>query len=61
MKKNDGFIVSLEYLSSVFCFSKTVKEEPMDSDFTTKKKGTKRKRIKDEPAERPLDSAAAPV
>lgn len=42
------------------CFSESVKQEPMDDDFREKKKGLKRKRIKDEPMEGPSHSTATP-
>ncbi|KAG7229838.1 hypothetical protein INR49_012487 [Caranx melampygus] len=41
--------------------SKPVKQESEDEDFTVKKKGLKRKRIKDEPIEEPLVSTATPT
>ncbi|XP_051237512.1 DNA topoisomerase I, mitochondrial [Dicentrarchus labrax] len=40
--------------------SKSVKQEPMDDDFTAKK-GLKRKRIKDEPMEGPSHSSSTPT
>ncbi len=39
-------------------FSESAKQEPMDGDFTEKKKGLKRKRIKDEG---PSQSTATPM
>ncbi|KAK2841958.1 hypothetical protein Q5P01_012158 [Channa striata] len=41
--------------------SKSVKQELEDDDFTVKKKGLKRKRIKDEPVEGSSHSTATPV
>uniref|UniRef100_A0A7N6B0V0 DNA topoisomerase I n=1 Tax=Anabas testudineus TaxID=64144 RepID=A0A7N6B0V0_ANATE len=41
--------------------SKSVKQEPQDDDFTVKKKGLKRKRIKDESIEGPSYSTATPT
>ncbi|XP_074488002.1 DNA topoisomerase I, mitochondrial [Sebastes fasciatus] len=38
-----------------------VKQEPEDDDFAAKKKGLKRKRVKDEPMEGPSDSPAKPT
>ncbi|KAM8751445.1 DNA topoisomerase I, mitochondrial isoform 2-T2 [Acanthopagrus schlegelii] len=40
--------------------SESVKQEPMDDDFREKKKGLKRKRIKDEPMEGPSHSTTTP-
>ncbi|XP_073328402.1 DNA topoisomerase I, mitochondrial [Pagrus major] len=40
--------------------SESVKQEPMDDDFSAKKKGLKRKRIKDEPLEGPSHSTTTP-
>ncbi|XP_022045631.2 DNA topoisomerase I, mitochondrial [Acanthochromis polyacanthus] len=40
--------------------SEPVKQEPQEDDFTTKKKGLKRKRIKDEPVEGASQSSASP-
>ncbi|KAM7002876.1 DNA topoisomerase I, mitochondrial [Tautogolabrus adspersus] len=40
--------------------SKAVKQEQEDEDFTTKQRGLKRKRIKDEPMEGPSHSTATP-
>ncbi|XP_070762778.1 DNA topoisomerase I, mitochondrial isoform X2 [Enoplosus armatus] len=48
-----------ETLESANSPSESVKQEPDDSDFTAKKKGLKRKRIKDEPVEGP--SQATPT
>lgn len=42
-------------------FSESVKQEPEDDDFTSKKKGLKRKRIKDEPVDGPSTSSATPM
>lgn len=42
-------------------FSESVKQEPGDDDFNVKKKGLKRKRIKDEPMEGPSQSTATPT
>lgn len=42
-------------------FSESVKQEPVDDDFAGKKKGVKRKRIKDEPMEGPSLSTSAPT
>ncbi|KAL7402692.1 hypothetical protein ABVT39_018502 [Epinephelus coioides] len=39
----------------------SVKQEPEDDDFTAKKKGVKRKRVKDEPMEGPSHSTATPT
>ncbi|XP_049930188.1 DNA topoisomerase I, mitochondrial isoform X2 [Epinephelus moara] len=39
----------------------SVKQEPEDDDFTAKKKGMKRKRVKDEPMEGPSHSTATPT
>ncbi|KAM3609932.1 uncharacterized protein V6R79_022660 [Siganus canaliculatus] len=50
-----------ETLESTGCPSESVKLEPMDEDFTTKKKGLKRKRIKDEPIEDSFPSSATPA
>lgn len=41
--------------------SESVKQEPEEDDFTAKKKGLKRKRIKDEPMEGPSNSTATPT
>ncbi|XP_071314234.1 DNA topoisomerase I, mitochondrial [Trachinotus anak] len=46
-------IPKTETLESARSPSKLVKQEPEDEDFTVKKKGLKRKRIKDEPMEGP--------
>lgn len=40
-----------------FSLSRSVKEETFDDDFSEKKKGLKRKRVKGEP----MDSAAIPT
>ncbi|TKS73123.1 DNA topoisomerase 1 [Collichthys lucidus] len=42
-------------------FSKSVKQEPVEDDFAAKKRGVKRKRIKDEPMEGPSLSTSAPT
>ncbi|KAM4553756.1 uncharacterized protein V3H82_018114 [Fundulus diaphanus] len=41
----------VESLEPVSSSSDLVKPEPLDQDFTAKKKGLKRKRVKEEPAE----------
>lgn len=41
-------------------FSELSKQEREDEDFTPKKTGLKRKRVKDEPMEGPSDFAAKP-
>ncbi|XP_070687048.1 DNA topoisomerase I, mitochondrial [Pempheris klunzingeri] len=48
-----GKTPKMETLESANSASESVKEEPQDDDFTAKKKGLKRKRMKDEPAESP--------
>nr|XP_046250643.1 DNA topoisomerase I, mitochondrial [Scatophagus argus] len=45
-----------ETLESAYSPSESVKQEPVDNDFTAVKKGLKRKRLKDEPTEGPSDS-----
>ncbi|XP_038149908.1 DNA topoisomerase I, mitochondrial isoform X1 [Cyprinodon tularosa] len=53
--------IKLESLEQVCSSSDVVKQDPQDEDFTSKKKGLKRKRVKDEPSEEPLQSASSPV
>ncbi|XP_039989843.1 DNA topoisomerase I, mitochondrial [Xiphias gladius] len=50
-----------ETLESANSPSKLVKLEPEDEDFTVKKRGLKRKRIKDEPMEGPSRSTITPT
>ncbi|XP_042352155.1 DNA topoisomerase I, mitochondrial [Plectropomus leopardus] len=50
-----------ETLESPSSPRKSVKHEPEDDDFTVKKKGLKRKRIKDETIEGPSHSPATPI
>lgn len=46
----------------MFCvFSESVKREPQDEDFAEKKKGLKRKRIKEEPTDGSSHAAASPA
>ncbi|KAM7396371.1 hypothetical protein PAMP_019416 [Pampus punctatissimus] len=50
-----------ELMESANSASELVKQEPEDDDFTVKKKGLKRKRIKDEPMEGPSHTSATPM
>ncbi|KAM7414136.1 hypothetical protein PAMA_019112 [Pampus argenteus] len=50
-----------ELMESANSVSELVKQEPEDDDFTVKKKGLKRKRIKDEPMEGPSHASATPA
>lgn len=54
-----GYICSQKLF--ILSFSESVKQEPQDDAFTAKKKGVKRKRIKDDPKEGTSDSANSPT
>ncbi|XP_063336233.1 DNA topoisomerase I, mitochondrial [Pelmatolapia mariae] len=51
----------MENVESSSSISESVKQEPEDDAFTAKKKGVKRKRIKDDPKEGTSDSANSPT
>ncbi|XP_035765816.1 DNA topoisomerase 1 [Neolamprologus brichardi] len=51
----------MENFESSSSISESVKQEPEDDAFTAKKKGVKRKRIKDDPEEGTSDSANSPT